>query len=207
MSDASATSGGHARRGGSGGRGAPGVVRLFVAIDVPEALKQAIESDVVRAMRDAVPGARWTKPESRHLTLKFLGNVDDERVDDISGAIRSASQRHAAFRASFAEVGAFPNAHRPRVLWVGVGEGSAAMSALAGDLERDLDPLGFPPEGRPFRGHLTLARFPRPRVVDELPSVPVPPDAFDVNATVLYRSQLHPKGARYTPLERFPLER
>lgn len=180
-------------------------MRLFVAVDVPDALKQSIESDVVDRIRDSVPGARWTRPDGRHLTLKFLGNVDDDLVDKIGGVIGSASKRHAPFRASFAEVGAFPNTRRPRVLWIGIGEGAGEMSALAADLEEGLEPLGILAEDRPFAGHLTLARFPKPRVIEEFPSVAAPPDAFDVEATVLYRSQLHPKGARYTPLERFPL--
>jgi 2'-5' RNA ligase len=180
-------------------------VRLFVAVDVPEGLKEAIESDVVGPMRDAVPGARWTRPEGRHLTLKFLGNVDDERVDEIAEVLRSAAAHHARFRASFVEVGGFPTLRRPRVLWVGVGEGGEPMAALAADLESALEPLGFDPEGRPFHGHFTLARFPRPRVIESPPAVVVPEERFDVGEFVLFRSQLHPKGARYTALERFPL--
>ena len=179
-------------------------MRLFVAIDIPNTLRQAIESDVVDRLRD-LEGARWTRPEGRHLTLKFLGNVEDDRLNEMGAVIGAASQRHVAFRASFAEVGAFPNTRRPRVLWVGLGEGADEMSALAADLELAVQPLGFAAEGRPFRGHLTLARFPRPRVIEALPSVAVPRESFDVDATVLYQSQLHPKGARYTALRRFPL--
>jgi 2'-5' RNA ligase len=180
-------------------------VRLFVALDVPEAIKEAIESDVVDPLRDRLPGARWTRPEGRHLTLKFLGNVDDERVDEIANALRSAAARHAGFSASFAEVGGFPNLRRPRVLWIGVGEGAEPMAALASDVERELEPLGFEPEGRPFRGHFTLARFKSPRVIDPLPEIVSPAEPFDVAQVVLFESKLHPKGARYTAVERFPL--
>jgi 2'-5' RNA ligase len=176
-------------------------VRLFIAVDVPEPVKDAIESDVVEPMRDRLPGARWTRPEGRHLTLKFLGNVDDERLDEITSTIRPVGGRHAPFPAAFAELGGFPNTRRPRVLWVGLGQGAPAMAELAADLERELEPLGFEMEGRPFHGHFTLARFPRPRVIEAMPSVVVPDSTFDVNEFVLFRSQLHPKGARYTPLE------
>lgn len=179
-------------------------MRLFVAIDIPDALKLRIESELVERLR-VIEGARWSRPEGRHLTLKFLGNVDDDRVDEVGAAIATASVRHAPFRVSFAEIGAFPNARRPRVLWVGLGEGAGETAAVAGDVERALEPLGFPSEGRPFRGHLTLARFPKPRVIETLPSVDVPADGFEVDAVVLYRSQLHRKGARYTALRRFPL--
>lgn len=180
-------------------------MRLFVAVDVPEAIKQAIESDVVGPLRDRLPGARWTRPDGRHLTLKFLGNVSDDRVDGIGAALGPVAGAHKAFRTSFAEVGGFPNLHRPRVLWVGVGEGAEPMARLAADVESRLEPIGFEPEGRPFHGHFTLARFPRPRVVDDMPSVLVPASMFEVAEVVLFQSQLHPKGARYIALERFPL--
>lgn len=180
-------------------------MRLFVAIDVPDALKRAIESDVVDPLRDVVAGARWTRPEGRHLTLKFLGNVADDREPVIAAALRSAVDGHAPFAASFDEIGGFPNLRRPRVLWVSGGVGGDAMAALAGGIERALEPLGFEREDRPFHGHLTLARFPRPRMIDALPEVVVPTQTFDVDEAVLFRSQLHPRGARYTALERFSL--
>jgi 2'-5' RNA ligase len=180
-------------------------VRLFVAIDVPDAIKEAIEDEVVAGLRPSVAGARWTRPEGRHLTLKFLGNVDDERVGDIAGCVRQAAALRRRFDASFDEIGGFPDLRRPRVLWIGIGEGAEAMSALARDLDRVLEPLGFEPEARPFHGHFTLARFPKPQLIGELREVSVPVDSFAVDEVILFRSQLHPKGARYTALERFRL--
>jgi 2'-5' RNA ligase len=180
-------------------------VRLFVAIDVPDELRAAIESDIVDPLRDRVPGARWTRPGGRHLTLAFLGSVDDDRVGEISEALRAPASRHASFEASFEEIGGFPNLRRPRVLWIGVGEGAEPMAALALDIESALEPLGFEPEGRPFQGHLTLARFKEPRAFD-VPAAAVQLDRFSVNEIVLFQSRLHPKGARYDVLERFPLD-
>lgn len=180
-------------------------LRLFVAVDVPDAVKDAIERDVVGGLRDGVPGARWTRPEGRHLTLAFLGNVDEERVPAIADALTRAVRDHAPFDARFEEVGGFPSVRRPRVLWVGIGEGAEAMSAVQRSVASELEPLGFPPEDRPFTAHLTLARFPRPRAIDALPSVRPPGEVFTVDEVVLFRSQLHPKGARYTSLERFTL--
>jgi RNA 2',3'-cyclic 3'-phosphodiesterase len=182
-------------------------VRLFVAIDVPDAIKDAIERDVVDRLREALPGARWTRPEGRHLTLKFLGEVADERVGAIGEALSSAAARHERFDAAFDVVGGFPSVRRPRVLWVGIGEGSDALAALAADVADVLQPLGFPGEDRPFRGHFTLARFPKPQIIQALPDVTVPEASFAVEELVLFRSQLHPKGARYTALERFTLAR
>ncbi|MGH2760131.1 MAG: RNA 2',3'-cyclic phosphodiesterase, partial [Actinomycetota bacterium] len=127
-----------------------------------------------------------------------------ERTGEVSDAVRAAAGRHRGFRAAFSEIGGFPNLRRPRVLWIGVGDGAEQMAALAGDVERELAVIGFEPEGRPFHGHLTLARFPRPRVID-VPDVSAPTATFDVDDVVLFQSQLHPKGARYKELERFPL--
>ena len=180
-------------------------MRLFVAVDVPDAIKEAVERDVVRPLRDEVPGARWSRPEGRHLTLKFLGEVADERITGVGEALAEAASRHTGFDAAFAELGGFPNLRRPRVLWIGIGEGADALGALASDVEERLRPLGFPGEDRPFRGHLTLARFPTQRIVEAIPAVAVPGAAFRVDELILFRSQLHPKGARYTVLERFAL--
>lgn len=180
-------------------------MRLFIAAEVPEAIRDAIERDVVVRLRGDLAGARWTRPEGRHLTLTFLGEVDDARVDAIGDAAAMVAARHAPFEAAFAELGGFPSLGRPRVLWLGLGAGAGPMAALAGDLDRALVPLGIPPEDRPFRAHLTLARIARPRALDVPPSAPVPATPFSVEAAVLFRSQLHPKGARYTPLRRLPL--
>lgn len=179
-------------------------MRLFVAIDVPDEIRSAIESEIVDQLRDRVPGARWTRPEGRHLTLKFLGNVDADRVESIGEALRATASRHSSFEASFEVVGGFPNLRRPRVLWIGVGEGAKLMSALAQDVESGLEPLGFEPEGRPFQGHLTLARFKQPRSI-AVPEIAVQLNRFAVNEIVLFESRLHPKGARYEAVRRFAL--
>ena len=139
------------------------------------------------------------------LLAVWSGNYIEKRLR-VDEAVRSVAGRHRAFRAAFSEVGGFPSLRRTRVLWVGVGEGAAPMAALASDLERGLEPLGLEPERRPFRGHLTLARFRSPTVVGELAGVRVPAEDFEVTELVLFESRLHPQGARYAAVERFPLE-
>ncbi len=180
-------------------------MRLFVAVDAPSSVKEAIERDVVEPLRAHLEGAKWTRPESRHLTLKFLGEVADERFDEIASALSRAVESHAPFEAAFGELGGFPTLRRPRVLWVGVGQGAEPMAALARDIEEAFEPLGFEPEGRPFRAHFTLARFARPKIIEAMPSVRVPGETFRVDGVVLFRSKLHPKGAIYTPLATFRL--
>lgn len=179
-------------------------MRLFVAVDVPDDIRDAIESEIVGELRHVVAGARWTRPEGRHLTLKFLGNVAEDRVEEIGRTLGDVAVRDASFEARFAGIGGFPNVRRPRVLWIGVEEGSAELSELARAVESGFEPLGFEPEGRAFHGHLTLARFPSPRAI-ELPDIDVRLRRFPVAEVVLFRSHLHPKGARYEALRRFAL--
>jgi 2'-5' RNA ligase len=182
-------------------------VRLFVAVDVPGSVKGAIERDVVDPLRDQVDGARWTSPEGRHLTLKFLGEVPDEVVVDVASVIGPAVATHRTFEARFEKVGGFPNLGRPRVLWVGIGLGKEELASLALAVDQSLEPHGFAREDRPFHPHFTLARFQTPRPVRDLPPICVPQTPFTVEEVTLFRSQLHPKGARYTALERMPLKK
>ena len=116
-----------------------------------------------------------------------------------------AAARTEGVDAAFDGLGGFPNLRRPRVLWIGVGPGAEGLATLAAAVEDSLRPLGFPGEDRPFHPHYTLARFPKPAVIGELPDVTIPTDRFGVREVVLFRSRLHPKGARYTALERLPL--
>jgi 2'-5' RNA ligase len=180
-------------------------MRLFVAVHVPDALQELLESDVVARLRPALPSARWTRREGRHLTLKFLGEVPEQRVAALAEAVGNAVRRHRGFSAAFARVGAFPSLRRPRVLWIGLGEGDAPMAALARDVDEAVEPFGFEREKRPFAAHLTLARFKVPAPVGSLPAVAVPSSPFVVDEVVLFRSQLRRDGAIYTAVARFPL--
>lgn len=181
-------------------------MRLFVAVDPPEEAKAAVE-EVAAALRDRVPGARWTRPEGRHLTLAFLGNVDEDLVGAIGDAVAEAAGGAAPFEVRLARgVGGFPDVRRPRVLWVGVAEGADALGGLAGRVAASLAPLGFEPQEREHHPHLTLARIPRPRPVGALDDVRVPPLAFRVGEVVLFRSQPQRGGARYTAMRRVSLD-
>lgn len=176
-----------------------------MAVEAPEAVRAGLEHSVVEPLRSRLLGARWTRPDGRHLTLKFLGEVPDGRVDALCQVVVGAAGTHRRFEVAFSELGAFPNARRPRVLWVGLGDGAEPMAALAAGIEQELVPLGFPLDDRPFRTHVTLARFPHPGALHEMPAVHVPTTSFVVNDVVVFRSELHPRGARYTVIRRIPL--
>jgi RNA 2',3'-cyclic 3'-phosphodiesterase len=142
-----------------------------------------------------------------HLTLKFLGGVDASLVDRVATALTQAAAGVAAFDLEVRDLGAFPSAARPRVLWAGTGAGAAQTSALAARLEAALEPLGFASESRPFSAHVTLARVRVPRPNPSLAAA-LRGGAFGcqhVDHAALMRSELSPRGARYTELARLPL--
>ena len=135
-------------------------MRLFVALDFPEAVRESLRELIAR-LKPLSRAARWVRPEGMHVTLKFIGETDSQKVVSLRvalGAIHSPQPVEMHFRG----LGFFPNERKPRVLWCGV-ESSSNLAELAAAVERALVPLGFPPEGRDFMPHLTLARFPSPQ--------------------------------------------
>jgi len=170
--DRRSSGGGRPRSGGAaGGRrefvrpadDAPGTSRLFIAVPVAEDVRVSI-----RELMEAVAGAsidertygqpRWVRVDGLHLTLRFLGAAPDERQPALGEAIAAAARGVAPFRVVLSGGGAFPDPRWPRVLWIGIGEGAPQLAGLARRLDEQLAPIGWPPEGRPFAPHLTLAR-------------------------------------------------
>jgi RNA 2',3'-cyclic 3'-phosphodiesterase len=127
------------------------VYRLFVSIELPEAVKQAL----LRMCCD-VPGARWVEPEQMHLTIRFIGEVDGLVFRDVTDALEGVTA--LAFPLTIRGVGHFPPRGEPRVLWAGV-ERSEGLLELRSRVERALVRAGLAPEGRKFSPHLTLARL------------------------------------------------
>jgi 2'-5' RNA ligase len=180
-------------------------LRLFVAFDVPEEHRRALQ-DVVAPLREKFSGIRWTKVENQHITLKFLGWVPSARRSDVEEVCRGVSERSAPAVLSLTELGIFPGPKRARVLWAGIDDPTGLTPRLAADLDAGFRPLGFEPEERGFTPHLTLARLKQPQRLGELPQVPLEVrGTFSLDEMRLYRSHLSPKGARYEVIERFAL--
>jgi 2'-5' RNA ligase len=188
----------------------PGFVRAFVAVEIPEDLRQALgalQADLsAQGFR-----ARWVAPGSIHLTLKFLGQVPVGHVGALSACLESAVKGVKNFVLRAGGLGVFPDIRRPRIVWVGVAGATEALAALQRRVEDALAALAFPREGRRFRGHLTLGRFadrPAPRLpADVLKSYgsAVFGD-FPVRGLILFQSVLQPDGPLYTPLAAVGLE-
>jgi 2'-5' RNA ligase len=182
-------------------------LRLFAAVDIPARAKEA----VVRATepwRDLLPSGRWVRPESWHITVKFLGRTWPRLVEWVHESCRGAAGEIRSFRVGLRGLGMFPGPSRARVLWAGLDDPDGGLGALASALDRRLE-REFPPEKRGFSAHLTVARFNPPIPMrdhaEELKDTEIEASPFRVGELVLYRSHLSPRGARYEPLERFPL--
>ncbi|HVM41887.1 MAG TPA: RNA 2',3'-cyclic phosphodiesterase, partial [Gemmatimonadales bacterium] len=184
-------------------------VRLFVAVNLPpEERRRAWEA--AQPMRAAHLPVRWSAPETLHLTLKFLGEVEPERVGPIGEALAGAVRKARPFTFTLGGIGAFPSVAKPRVVWLGI-EHHPALELLANDVELALMGLSFEPELRPFSPHLTLGRAERsakPAAFRDFAGL-AEQIAYEGTATVesvdLMQSILGPQGASYTVLARAPL--
>lgn len=174
-------------------------MRLFVALDFPDEVRSAIRNLIAR-LKPLARNARWVRPEAMHITLKFIGETNDAKIDSIRSAlapIHSGKPVEMHFRG----VGFFPDERRPRVAWCGV-EVSPNLSQLAADVEFALEPLGIPREARAFVPHLTLARIQSPGRLDELIRAAKESAALDFGTARetefhLIESILKPSGAEY----------
>ena len=182
--------------------------RLFVAIGLDDAARARIAAalPLVASGPSNVPGLRWLRPDNWHLTLQFLGRVQDDAVAGVRLACEQAARATAPFLIELAGAGAFPAPRRARVIWIGVRTGHEHVAALAERLLAATEPLGFPREQREFRSHLTVARLKTPSNVATLTAtLHVPDVAMRVHELTLYRSQLSRAGAEYEAIARFPL--
>jgi 2'-5' RNA ligase len=183
-------------------------MRLFLAIELPDVLRSSLSS-LQGVLRSAWPGWRWVRPEGIHLTVRFLGEVETGLDAASREAWRAAAGGVQPFDIRLGRLGRFPKGGAPRVLWVGIEEvgGGGQLPALAESVEQAARDAGFDAEKRPFRPHLTLARASRrerPRWAEGIEIEQG--EAVRVGQLILFSSQLHPAGARYTAIDRFMLE-
>lgn len=180
--------------------------RLFIAVD-PANDVAAKAARLIGRLRDAGVDAAWVPAAQLHLTLHFLGDdVDDADLHRICVAMDEAAATVPAFRLAFRGVGVFPDVRRPRVVWLGVERGVDELVRLHDALAERLTPLGFPPEARGFRPHLTLGRCrgagsSSSAAASWLPSF-AEADAGEMTASrvCLYESRLSPAGAEHDRL-------
>lgn len=187
------------------------MTRAFIAVDLDGATRETI-ARLVRRVARALPTARIIAPETLHVTLAFLGELDDPRIEEAIAATREAAAGVAPFWLAPGRIGVFGPDHAPRVVWIGIDGQTGRLRALQRRLTRALEARAFTLDSKPFAPHLTLARLAAP--LDEpsalrlhqLRSEPPPrAESWRVDGLRVMRSDLSHTGARYTPLAIIPL--
>lgn len=178
-------------------------MRSFIAIELPETVSAAL-AEFQQEFKKCGADVRWIKPDNIHLTLKFLGNIDEKNIDEIVKIIKEVCIKYNMFTLEVRGIGVFPNIKSPRVLWVGIN-GNGVLAELQREIEDGMASLGFESESRRFTPHLTLGRFRssmgKKNLFDKIELHKN--DSFgliEVKSISLMRSDLNPAGARYTKI-------
>jgi len=178
-------------------------VRLFIAALLPQEIQRLL-SIYMSTLKQAVDSVKWEKPEKLHVTLKFLGNVDQSRIEEISSLLARNTQNCASFQLSTTLFGAFPNLRNPKVLYAGLSQ-NKVMAEFQSTIEGSLSELGFENDNRKFMPHITLGRVKKKIVLHNIPILEK--KKFNITEIGLIRSELRPEGSVYTSVEIFKLEK
>ncbi len=178
-----------------------GLMRCFIAVELPGETRAELQ-EMAGQLRRAGIRASWVRPENLHLTLRFLGEIDEDQVQAAGERLERDSRGRSPFVLALDGAGAFPNPRRASVIWAGVGPLVGGLSEIQALTERVAAGIGLKPENRPFRPHLTLARVRRPAEAGELGrALAALADfrgkPFTVTGVTLFSSTLTPRGAVY----------
>ena len=177
-------------------------MRLFIAIPIPGNIKDCIR-DLEDSLKKCDLFAKWVNPDNIHMTLKFLGEIKEEKIPLIQKAISETCLNFSSLEVNLTEFGFFPNERNPRVFFVSTDK-EEILQRIAYVLEEKLEPLGFEREYR-FRSHLTLCRLKGRKNIEKLVAKTKeikPGKSFPINEVILYKSTLTPKGPIYTEMFR-----
>jgi 2'-5' RNA ligase len=180
-------------------------MRTFIAITLPQEIKQQLGLLQEQLKRSAAD-VKWVQPHNIHVTLKFLGEIDEQKLEEITAILQDTVKEEACFTASLSCLGAFPRMTSPRVIWVGIDKGKDELTRIAKELEEKISRMGLPPEDRPFASHVTLGRVRSPANVHRLVKTLAgmtgqPAQEFPVTKITLFKSTLTPTGPVYEALK------
>jgi 2'-5' RNA ligase len=185
--------------------------RAFIAVDLPQNVKSFL-SEAQEALKVYGFRVKWVRPQNIHLTLKFLGNTATADTDKIAGAMALTAGNCPVVSLAAKGIGVFPNARRPRVIWVGLNGQLEILANLQQTLDAHLADLGFPRETRAFKSHLTLGRV-KGKIVSERMKAAIDKlkefesESFEINQVILFKSELRPSGAVYTKVRGVALQK
>lgn len=178
-------------------------MRTFIAVELDKEIKKAL-SKIQDELKTTRADVKWVEPENIHLTLKFLGEVEENKIPKISQILKDISSQAKPFTIALSGLGAFPGLKYPRVVWIGIAEGKAELSKLAELIEARLVQLKFPKEKKGFSAHFTLGRFRSGKNKDvlcqKLNTIQVPELKQEIKSITLFKSTLTPKGSIYEKL-------
>ena len=186
-------------------------MRLFIAVDLDDASRAAVaavQKRIAVALDDSRSRVIWVKPDRMHLTLVFIGEVDESRAPELVAAVERPVEA-PPFEIVFEDVGTFPSSGAPRAVWVGISGGARQLTDLQADMARRMVALDVPLEARPFHPHLTLGRWKASRSSDRRRALdaarPGVVARTRIDAATLYQSRISSAGPTYTPLARATL--
>ena len=178
--------------------------RLFIALELSELQKKEVNA-FQEKIKDYLDGVRWVKPEGLHLTLKFLGETEPGRIDQIKQAMDDTVSTTKKFDIIYGKSGVFPSSHKTRIVWIGLRKGDREARELAGKLDHELSRAGFEPEKRSFKPHLTIGRVRNSlseaaakRYLSQESSFTTA--AHTIEYATLFESRLSSRGAAYSVL-------
>ena len=188
-------------------------MRAFIAIELSPDLRKRLAS-LEEQLKSSGADVKWVKPENIHLTLKFLGEIDERQLGEITKIIQETAGKNKPFYIRLASPGAFPKTNFPRVIWIGIDKGDSETKQIAKALEEEIVKVGIPQENRPFSSHITLGRvrsgLNREKLVKNLgvlaSNPPQDSPEFLVTKITLFKSTLTPSGPIYEALKEAQLQ-
>jgi 2'-5' RNA ligase len=187
------------------------MIRSFIAIEIPDRLKNDV-LEIQNRFKAGSADASWTRIDGIHLTLKFLGNVEEKKIEEIKRILEEIARSTQHIKIKIGGVGVFPNQKMPRVIWIGIKNEDGSLEGLYKRIDEELTRMGFEKEGRNFKPHLTLGRMRSQKgregiikLLEEFKDKEI--GVFTASDIRLIKSELRPQGAVYTELGRFSFGR
>ena len=186
------------------------MIRTFIAIELPVKVKQ-VARQIQNQLGERIDGIRWVKHENIHLTVKFLGNMEENRINDIAAAVINAVKDISVMNLKTGHLGIFPNENRPRILWLGIEGDVREFIRMSKNCESELAKLGYEKDARENKPHITVGRIRSSKkqkgLVNILEDIHIESIEFRADALKLIRSELNPNGAVHTNLQSFKLDK
>lgn len=178
-------------------------MRTFIGVNISNEIKMEL-SRIQNVLKEMNLDVKWVKPENMHITLKFLGEIQKEKIKILQNDLTSVANRFKPFEINISGLGTFPDLRRPRVIWIGIDRGGSELKKMAIFIENNLANIGLAKEDKKFSAHLTLGRVRTTRNIerlkDKVEKLDIRPLSCVVDRFILFRSTLTQQGPIYTSI-------